>query len=662
MTDVSRAEVIADEELSAGDLLGYPEIAVIADGIELGVEPVASSRRCTVAPNRVTLDSRLDEPAARAILHFALELALWSRLDWRAGAVAQSARLLAAAQATAALPELLAEKDAAAMRQSLPAWLGRLIAAAMAPTLPIDLGRVLADCAAFIDGACDPSAAWEAFLELRPVALPAAALMLQHGDNRLDLDPANGLNKYGCSPLPRAGVVGLSSCTASDISMTALRAAEGLRREMMEAAARGDRACARAAIAARLRRSLLESCGLSPREGVLPILAASGTTAMLIAAHIGRAGRAGIPLALLVGAEETGRGVPLSAAGCHSAPCTPTGDLVAAGRTVEGYPAGYEVERIPLRGGDGVPHRAEYLRERIAAAIDAAEAAGRAVILHVPEGSKTGLAAPGLPCVLELIGRYQDLVVVVDACQMRTDMARLRAYLAAGCMVALTGSKFMGGPAFSGALLVPAALARRSAPLPSGLAAYSWRGDWTEEWPGSLDGLAEEGNPGLLLRWQGALAEMAALASLPVGRASAILAEFAAAVREAIADRPECALLPTASEGADEPPSIFGIAVRDPRSGAWLDEAALRRLYVRLGEDFSSELAARWGTEGRRLAGLVCQVGQPVVLAGGAVPAVLRLAAGARTIVAAARPGGIEIMRRQIADTVAKLRLLLSLD
>ena len=56
-------------------------------------------------------------------------------------------------------------------------------------------------------------------------------------------------------------------------------------------------------------------------------------------------------------------------------------------------------------------------------------------------------------------GRVQ---VVVDACQMRLGRPRLKKYLDRGYLVIVTGSKFFTGPAFSGALLVPAGLARRA--------------------------------------------------------------------------------------------------------------------------------------------------------------------------------------------------------
>ena len=59
--------------------------------------------------------------------------------------------------------------------------------------------------------------------------------------------------------------------------------------------------------------------------------------------------------------------------------------------------------------------------------------------------------------------------LVVDACQARITGAAVNDYLARGAIVFVTGSKFMGGPPFSGFALVPAALAAARAAAARGL-------------------------------------------------------------------------------------------------------------------------------------------------------------------------------------------------
>ena len=125
-------------------------------------------------------------------------------------------------------------------------------------------------------------------------------------------------------------------------------------------------------------------------------------------------------------------------------------------------------------------------------------------------------AAPGFEAVQRLHERFgARLDVVVDACQMRVAPERVRACLEAGWMVLLTGSKFFGGPAFAGALLVPAGVAARApelAPLPPGLAGYFTRPEWPGAWQRIAADLPERANLGLVLRWQAALWEMRAFA------------------------------------------------------------------------------------------------------------------------------------------------------
>src|SRR3979490_373500 len=50
---------------------------------------------------------------------------------------------------------------------------------------------------------------------------PLDHLLLSGGDARLVVDPASGLNPYGCRALPSDGVTGFSSSTATPLSQRA---------------------------------------------------------------------------------------------------------------------------------------------------------------------------------------------------------------------------------------------------------------------------------------------------------------------------------------------------------------------------------------------------------------------------------------------------------
>ena len=642
-----------------------PELAILAEGIAIDWLPVDAAIGCTGDAQGVTIDPRITVPARDVVLHFALELALWSRLDSRSGSTVRAAHALAAARATGALIDLYPQAEAAAMRAGLPAVLARLIAAASSNTQPGDLAAVI-EQAGFADAGSDPARLWSLYSALQPVASPAAALMLRDSDNRLDLDPDTGCNRYGGSPFPRANVIEFSSSTATDVSPQGLRAAEEARHGLMVAATQDDLPKSMALTADWIKLDLLRHLGLDPGEGVHPILAASGTTAMLIAAHIAAGGSTRPGLAVVVGPEETGRGVPAAVVGRHAAPCAPTGAVVPQNGAVPGMAGETQITRFALRNSQGRPVPPDTLAEPIAGIVARERAAGRRVVLYVVEGSKTGLVAPGIAPVLSLRRWFPELPIVVDACQMRTGMAVLRRYLRAGCMVAVTGSKFMGGPAFSGALLVPAPLFDGMARLPDGLAEYSWRHDWPSEDEGRCDVLTHAGNPGLLLRWRAALAEMQEFGALPPARIAATLDEVGRTVRSALLAMPEVAPLPAVpATGADSEawagrPTIFTFAVKS-RSGTWLDEKALRQIHMALASDIAARLPADASAEQHRLAARICHIGQPVAFAGGPYPAGLRIAIGARRIAVSMGGNGIEPIRRDVDEMLAKLRLLLDL-
>src|SRR4051794_21705723 len=64
--------------------------------------------------------------------------------------------------------------------------------------------------------------------------------LISGGDARLAIDPADGLNLYGCQPSPRPDEISLSSSTASTVSGRGYAAAEAAF-EQLEAARTGGR-------------------------------------------------------------------------------------------------------------------------------------------------------------------------------------------------------------------------------------------------------------------------------------------------------------------------------------------------------------------------------------------------------------------------------------
>jgi hypothetical protein len=283
---------------------------------------------------------------------------------------------------------------------------------------------------------------------------------------------------------------------------------------------------------------------------------------------------------------------------------------------------------VALRDADGLPRPAEDVARACQVAIERAAARGH-VVLHAIDGSKTGLAAPGLLALDLLAERFGDrLDIVIDACQLRIEPALVRRYLERGWPVLVTGSKFFGAPGFCGAVLVPRARLRRIAGggrLPDGLGAYA-----------SLSGGSVSRRcPGLLLRWAAALSHMAAFGALGVAEVRAAIDEGGAQIRSAMMREGWLRLVPAprpAGLGWSDRPSVLTFTVAG-REG-WLSAEALRPLYRGL---------ARSGEER-------CLVGQPVVLAPGV--------GGLRVAMSAAQIVQREDLRPKLGVVFGKLAAL----
>jgi hypothetical protein len=334
--------------------------------------------------------------------------------------------------------------------------------------------------------------------------------------------------------------------------------------------------------------------------------------------------------------EETGRGVLAAAQGRHFAAATPAGDAAQPDLPIDGLdPHLITVPTVPIRTPAGTPRPLAEIDREVAALVEQAIAAGRRCLLHVLAGSKTGLCAPSFEAVQRLHERFgARLDVVVDACQMRLPPERVRACLEAGWMVLLTGSKFFGGPAFAGALLVPAGVAARApelAPLPPGLAGYFTRPEWPGAWQRIAADLPERANLGLVLRWQAALWEMRAFAAVPAEQRQRIIAELGAAIRAAIeASR---WLRPVAVASAkDCPQTIFPFEVlraEDDGGGPPMDLAAVQHVHRWLNADIAKSLPPGTLCSARSLAAFPCHLGQPVAIGKSAL---LRICIGAHLV------------------------------
>ena len=233
-----------------------------------------------------------------------------------------------------------------------------------------------------------------------------------------------------------------------------------------------------------------------------------------------------------------------------------------------------------------------------------------------------------------------QVLIVVDACQMRIGRARLRKYLDRGYLVIITGSKFFTGPPFSGALLVPAVLSKALDPateVASGLRDYSSRSDWPVNWTALRSGFPIRTNFGQWLRWEAALEEIGAYYGVPDEFRRSALTMFGEGVERIIGSSPSLRMLRPQQkpESADDEEmaqaTIFPFVIRHEDRD--LSLAGCRNIYRAHARDAGNAACAN-AQRGDPIAAKVCLIGQPVALGGtGQHPvAVLRICAGARLV------------------------------
>ena len=316
-----------------------------------------------------------------------------------------------------------------------------------------------------------------------------------------------------------------------------------------------------------------------------------------------------------------------------------TGKGVAAALKGEGH---VELCTLTIRQADGQPKPQNQIDAEAESLVYSAVTSGQTVLLIVLDQSKTGLIAPSLHCVVRLQQRFKEhLVIFVDACQFRIAAATLRAYLAQGFLVALTGSKFLTGPSFSAALLSAQphdiALSQDLPPV----------------------------NFGLLMRWEIALYELQTFQALPVAEIERFLAQFAEAIDQALCSHacfealpvPKLDRLPLITTSQwDHIQSIFPFLLYHTAPKRMpLSTAETVAIYQQVPISFQSN-------DQPAVATARCQLGQPVACGSreGIEVSALRLCLSARLIVNALRhPNQGEIIIADALTVLAKTAWLI---
>lgn len=502
---------------------------------------------------------------------------------------------------------------------------------------------------------------------------PLDRLLGSGGDPRLTINPASGLNEYGCQPFPCPDTLSFSSSTATSISQRAYDRAHEARDSLMQSAiAIGIEAAFDARVEA-MREELKACLGLSRTQADV-VFSPSGTDSQLQALFLTRARLGSALTTVIVAADQTGSGTVNTARGCHFNAVTANGSRVRKGEPITGL--AHSVNSVALRlfdeAGDIRPQPAS--DATVLGAVESAIASGNRVLLQVMDSSKFGWRAPSAQCLDEISMRWPDQVqIVVDACQMRLGRTRLRNYLDRGYLVLITGSKFFTGPPFSGALLVPSTLAQEvdtAGDIASGLLEYSSRSDWPKSWPGLRSRFPVRANFGQWLRWEAALEEIRAYYSVPDDFRRIALETFGDGVEQIIASSPSLRLLPpqtrSPGEGVDDDEmaqrTIFPFVIRHGDRVFSLEHT--KKLYRALARSIAHADSA----DDPAVATTPCLIGQPVALGvgEGQPAAALRICAGAR-LVTEAWSSDADIARKNlqrelgnVGAIVAKIEWLLA--
>mmetsp|Transcript_8510 Transcript_8510/g.21123 ORF Transcript_8510/g.21123 Transcript_8510/m.21123 type:complete len:612 (-) Transcript_8510:419-2254(-) len=541
-------------------------------------------------------------------------------------------------------------------------------------------------------------------------------LLESGGDERSLTDPKTGLTKYHTPSSPCAGIH-RSCCTSNAPSEESFsRGVDTLRQLAMEAKnmSRQRNHDMIYSSPEDLFRKLL--CDIRERlravfglsfEDIINLFP-SGTDAELLPALLAflralpKNGRGHDVFSVVTAAGEVGSGTMLAAMGQHFAKRLPSGRAGSCGNGervfgfAEGNPdaGAFSSATLSMRDESGrllsEQERDRNVEEAVRQALAVLGEDGKpkygCVVVHMVVGSKTGQCMPSADCLDRLVAEYGTLVLpVVDACQGRLGEGDVRENLDKGRVVLCTGSKFFGGPPFSGVCLLSEGLAQEFEQLvgsseatimlaQSKLKEYIVASLMSDDLPNLRSLLPQRPlNYGVLMRWTLALHNMETyLSDVPQEERVQVMREWSRGVRSIVAGAgPMVAILqdPDDSEGCqDERSAALGTIISfhcrcnrgvPDKSADVMTIDELRHVQFLMASDLSEQHPhlSLMGPATTR-----CFMGQPVDLCSGAGIApgmhVLRVAASAPLVVRMWKEG-VERVLEEDRAVFEKLRLVL---
>lgn len=488
------------------------------------------------------------------------------------------------------------------------------------------------------------------------IGATCASIMTTGGDDRIFIKATEQRNKFLTSPVPEdSETIVRSSSTSCSSSSIGFAAAQ----KIFETLKKNPSNASFSDVAQSIRNRIRQYWGTNDCS---IILSPSGTDAEFIpslaalARHPewGSNTKKKLVTNIVVANGEVGSGTTLAAGMRHFSITTPQSSTVSSGNMLSGISEEMiDVIGIKVRNDFGIIIPAKEVEEKIAKILHQAIDIDHGIaVLHMTHVSKTGLSGPTENFIAEMKDKYNDsLLIVVDAAHLRFTQETSTRWLNNGYWILITGSKFIGGASFSGALLIPqkdaTLLAKISSnTIPKGLGDYFSPDDVDPLFASIAESLPKWHNTGLLLRWESALANAKIfLQTNPTSQARAI-SIWAKGVRSLIRsasnltlcdDLVGCTNYENFNSCIGECNSVvsFGIRVNIDGNDRYLSTNELRIAYKFLSQDLRTLLPCL-SEEENYIASIPCIIGQPVQIANqGKCTAMLRIAIGIPQIIGA---------------------------
>jgi hypothetical protein len=506
----------------------------------------------------------------------------------------------------------------------------------------------------------------ESLNSVRHLAYPLEYLLLSGGDMRLQIDPNQLLNKYGCRPFPRPKAFTFASSTATSISNIAFNQSEKRRENLIAKCFEKDYKKTLNNFSDEIKADI--KFLLSLPESSSLILAPSGTDISLLFAGLCQTLFDKPIVHILVASDETGSGVPLALMGKHFSDRSSQGVSVLKGTLIETFKETATID-IRLRNQDGKLKSTEDLDREVTESYGKILEGGKQPVLHVMNQSKLGYSAPSERCLLNLEKKFgKNFFALIDNSQLRMNREKISDYIKRDYAMTVTGSKFFTGPPFNGALIIPenreTALRKSQLKLPDGLINYVFKNDFPTDW-NSVQKLKKGTNLGTLMRWYASIIEVDRYFETPVSLRNLGTEMFCKHVQMSI-DR--ASFLEGLAEGtqaenntdiyAEKNRTIFPFFVFS--GGKVLSHEDVGRVYKLLNQNLSDVFDSEKEDTGL-LGDQACHIGQPVkaVYKDGTPTGVVRISLGSRVISESWKDQDVSLFFQKIEEQMNQVDVII---